>query len=409
MQITVDTNELAQIAHAVQDTTAQLGGMSVDIRKRIASVPLDELSRYGLNPAQGVSDAESAAAALVIDSAALEELGLQMENFLARTLAQQGGGALATLQATMPDLWWFSMGARQPTAPTGATSAGAATGGLPQPATTAVQAIIQAAHELGVDPILALADATKETGRLGDVASIDPGNTTGDGGTSFGIYQLHWGGELNDLGTSLGVAKARALDPLTNARTALKRFADVAHANPSFTPGQVAAAAQRPANPGAYAADVDRAYQMIKATGIPVTPAAPTPVGGDTSAGASIVASARAWIGTPYLLGGGHAGGIVSPGAEDVDCSGLVRQVFGENHFNVNGTAATIYASGAPVPDLASAKPGDLLFWGTTANVHHVAIYVGDGKMVEAPHRGSIVREVAVYGGDFLGIRRVLS
>jgi len=85
-----------------------------------------------------------------------------------------------------------------------------------------------------------------------------------------------------------------------------------------------------------------------------------------------------------------------------------VRQVFGENGIDLSGTAATMYAAGAPVADLASARPGDLLFWGTPSNIHHVAIYIGDGKMIEAPHTGATVHETTVYYGDFLGIRRVL-
>ena len=83
--------------------------------------------------------------------------------------------------------------------------------------------------------------------------------------------------------------------------------------------------------------------------------------------------------------------------------------VWGENGLNLNGTAGMMFTQGTPVPDLASARPGDLLFWGTGSNIHHVAIYIGDGKMIEAPHTGATVRETNVYYGDFAGIRRVLS
>ena len=406
MDITVDTTELEQLARAVQDATDQMGGLTVDIRKRLSAVDTNGLARYGIDPTAWQAEVESSTVALIIDAAAMEELGLRIERLLAQIVSAEGGAALAALQAAMPDLWWFTMAAQQ--AGSGATTAALGPTGAPPAgsAGAAVQAIIQAAHELGVDPVLALADATKETGRPGDVNSIDPSNTTGDNGTSIGIYQLHWGGELNQLGPTFDAAKARALDPLTNARTALQEFAAVARAHPDYTPGQIAAAAQRPADQAAYAADVDRAYATIKAEGIPAVPVAPPP--GSSSLDAAIVATAGTWIGTPYLWGGGHAGGIVSPGAEEVDCSGLVRQVFGENGIDLSGTAATMYATGAPVADLASARPGDLLFWGTPSNIHHVAIYIGDGKMIEAPHTGATVHETAVYHGDFLGIRRVL-
>lgn len=127
----------------------------------------------------------------------------------------------------------------------------------------------------------------------------------------------------------------------------------------------------------------------------------------DADMRARIAATAQQWVGIPYLWGGGH-GAVVAPRAVNVDCSGLVHEVFGENGFKIGGTAATMYASGAPVPDLAHALPGDLLFWGSGSNIHHVAIYIGNGQMIEAPHTGAWVHVTNVYGGDFAGIRRVL-
>jgi cell wall-associated NlpC family hydrolase len=121
-----------------------------------------------------------------------------------------------------------------------------------------------------------------------------------------------------------------------------------------------------------------------------------------------VVATAEQWVGIPYLWGGGH-GAVVAPRGVNVDCSGLVHEVFGEMGFNIGGTAATMHAMGAQVPDLAHALPGDLLFWGTGSNIHHVAIYIGNGQMIEAPHTGAWVHVTNVYGGDFAGIRRVLT
>jgi hypothetical protein len=60
---------------------------------------------------------------------------------------------------------------------------------------------------------------------------------------------------------------------------------------------------------------------------------------------------------------------------------------------------------GAKVPDLASARPGDLLAFGSP--VHHIAIYLGDGRMIEAPRPGKDVRVSSVYETP-TAIRRVL-
>jgi cell wall-associated NlpC family hydrolase len=129
------------------------------------------------------------------------------------------------------------------------------------------------------------------------------------------------------------------------------------------------------------------------------------PLPGDLSQ--RIVNSAEQWVGVPYLWGGGH-GAVVNPAAVNVDCSGLVHQVFGENGISIGGGATAMYSMGTGVPDLAHAMPGDLLFWGTSTYQHHVAIYIGDGKMIEAPHTGAWVHVTNVYGGDFVGIRRIL-
>ncbi len=60
---------------------------------------------------------------------------------------------------------------------------------------------------------------------------------------------------------------------------------------------------------------------------------------------------------------------------------------------------------GRPVASLADAKPGDLLAFGSP--VHHIAIYIGDGKMIEAPRPGLSVRVSDVYETP-TAIRRVL-
>jgi cell wall-associated NlpC family hydrolase len=132
-----------------------------------------------------------------------------------------------------------------------------------------------------------------------------------------------------------------------------------------------------------------------------------TSLPGDTSQmRADIVTTSEKWLGIPYLWGGGH-GSVVGVRDTNVDCSGLVHQVFGENGISIGGTAQDMYNAGTPVASLAQAQPGDLLFWGTPGDIHHVAIYVGNGEMIEAPHTGAFVQEVPVYSNGFAGIRQV--
>lgn len=103
--------------------------------------------------------------------------------------------------------------------------------------------VAQVAKEKGVDPATAVAAMLVESG--GNARAI------GDRGTSHGLFQLHKGGELGNL------TPQQAYNPVTNANVALSEFTKHAHRG---SPGEIAAAAQRPANPHAYAAKVNRMY-----------------------------------------------------------------------------------------------------------------------------------------------------
>ena len=118
-------------------------------------------------------------------------------------------------------------------------------------ANSIVTTIQKIAAGLGVDPNLALATAIEES-------NLNP-QAVGDGGTSFGLYQLHQGGELGNL------SQQQAFNPATNATVALTEMAGVAKANPNASPGQIAALSQRPANQVAYAASVNSIYQQLQA------------------------------------------------------------------------------------------------------------------------------------------------
>lgn len=112
-----------------------------------------------------------------------------------------------------------------------------------------VATVVSTAQGLGVDPLTALADSLQESG-------LDP-TAVGDSGSSFGLFQLHRGGELGSL------TPTQAFDPATNASVALGEFASVAKSSPGLSPGALAAAAERPANPGPYAAAVNADYASL--------------------------------------------------------------------------------------------------------------------------------------------------
>jgi hypothetical protein len=99
-------------------------------------------------------------------------------------------------------------------------------------------------------------------------------NAVGDSGHSVGLFQL------NDQGEGAGMSVAAREDPRANASIAMRVIAQQLAAHPNWTPGQVAAAAQRPANPAAYANSVNSIYNGGTATGAQdgaAGPAAPAP------------------------------------------------------------------------------------------------------------------------------------
>jgi peptidoglycan DL-endopeptidase RipA len=121
------------------------------------------------------------------------------------------------------------------------------------------------------------------------------------------------------------------------------------------------------------------------------------------AAGQRAVARAMTQLGTPYAWAGGDASGptrgdCAGDGAFNdchvigFDCSGLVMYAWAQ--FDFAHLASTQYLQGSVHPNTASLMPGDLVFWsdGGQPAIHHVAIYVGNGNVIQAPQSGDIVR-----------------
>jgi cell wall-associated NlpC family hydrolase len=111
---------------------------------------------------------------------------------------------------------------------------------------------------------------------------------------------------------------------------------------------------------------------------------------------ADLVRTAKRFLGLHYLWGGLSAWGY--------DCSGLTWAVYRAHGITIPRDADAQFAAGKPVP-LAKMLPGDLLFYEHPV-VGHVAMYVGGGRMIEAPNSRSEVRIVPVRTSDFRGVRR---
>ncbi len=104
---------------------------------------------------------------------------------------------------------------------------------------------------------------------------------------------------------------------------------------------------------------------------------------------AAVLAFARARLGDPYVWG--------AAGPNTWDCSGLTMMAWRQAGVNLGHYTGTQWAQSKPVP-LRQALPGDLVFYGTsTADIFHVGLYIGDGKMIHAPRTGDVVKVSSIF------------
>lgn len=120
--------------------------------------------------------------------------------------------------------------------------------------------------------------------------------------------------------------------------------------------------------------------------------------------GAQVVRTAERFVGLRYLWAGTSAWGF--------DCSGLTYAVYHRFGVRLPRDAQDQARAGRAVR-AADLAPGDLVFFagpGGTGTVHHVAMYVGGGNIVESPNSAASVRIVPLSSemGSFAGARRIL-
>lgn len=105
----------------------------------------------------------------------------------------------------------------------------------------------------------------------------------------------------------------------------------------------------------------------------------------------AIIRAAEKYLGTPYKWGG------ESP-KSGFDCSGLIQYVYGQYGFNTPRVSQQQARMGTVTRDLNRLKPGDFIAWdrGGTGGASHIAIYAGNGRIIESPHSGATVRYRAI-------------
>jgi cell wall-associated NlpC family hydrolase len=108
-----------------------------------------------------------------------------------------------------------------------------------------------------------------------------------------------------------------------------------------------------------------------------------------------VVAIALKYLGCPYKW--------AATGPRSFDCSGFTKFVYAQVGVSLPHSSRAQINCGARV-SRANLEPGDLVFFGSP--IHHVGIYIGNGRMVHAPHSGDVVSIDPIARSDYAGACR---
>lgn len=183
------------------------------------------------------------------------------------------------------------------------------------------------------------------------------------------------------------VAQQQAAEQAAAARAAQQRMAAAA----------AAAAAARAAQAAAAQAQAQAQAQASGAAGgasASVTSFSPNPPPPPGSGASGAVAAAESRLGDWYQWG--------ATGPSTFDCSGLVMWAYAQVGISLPHYSGAQYADTTHIP-MSDLQPGDLVFYSDPGE--HVAMYIGNGEVIEAPHTGAQVHIVPMYSEFTLASR----
>jgi cell wall-associated NlpC family hydrolase len=186
----------------------------------------------------------------------------------------------------------------------------------------------------------------------------------------------HVDGELATLVQQAQEAQAQA------EREAAQRAAEqAASGSPNSDPSSGPSSSPSPPSSSSDPADNPPGTIYIPTRPVPPGPA-PDP---DTEGAKKAIEFAKAQLGKPYVWG--------AAGPDAYDCSGLTMQAWKAGGVTMDHWTGSQYAQSRPI-SLTEVQPGDLIFYN---QMQHVALYLGDGKIIHAPHTGATVQIEDMY------------
>lgn len=235
-----------------------------------------------------------------------------------------------------------------------------------------------AKHQQLAEALLGSAPATHQAGTPGGSITLNPAVDR-----TAGTLAAQTAAGQPAVTPQVASPVGRTTDPVGRANSAIDRVTD-----PTANPGDPAAMAAdlAPVAPAVAprSLTLDQFAQMFP-------DAAKTRMFSDPTGGGQrrndAITSAMSYVGTPYAWGGEDRSGI--------DCSGLVQQVYRGFGIDLPRLSADQMRAGARTA-YADLRPGDLIGWQhgerNGSGVEHIAIYAGNGQIIEAPRPGIAVR-----------------
>ncbi|GAA3615988.1 hypothetical protein GCM10022419_121590 [Nonomuraea rosea] len=155
---------------------------------------------------------------------------------------------------------------------------------------------------------------------------------------------------------------------------------------------RAAQAVQRSGRPDAYAPWEPLAQRLVDT----LTGACVPLIAGEQIA--AVLAYAHAQLGKPYLWG--------AEGPAAFDCSGLTMRAYQAAGISIPRVAADQWRHGPPIPS-GREQPGDLAFFNRQADgPGHVGLVIGNGQMIHAPNRRTVVKIDPYQREDLIGFTR---